>query len=84
MQQRGSTSTGKDSGSNKKRLSAQHCHAVDETRLGVEETVWEDERDVVEEPDLMRASARDVPFLALNTMSSGLGTSKANGGGFVA
>lgn len=47
--------------------------------------VWEDERDVVDEPDLMRASAwwaRDVPFLALKMMSSGLGTSKANTGGF--
>ena len=67
-------------------LSAQHFHTVDETRLGAEEAVWEDERDVVEEPDLIRASAcraRDVPFLALNTMSSGLGTSKANVGGFV-
>ena len=48
--------------------------------------VWEDERDVVEEPDLMRASAccaRDVPFLALKTMSSGLGISKANTGGLL-
>lgn len=48
----------KESGGRKKeKLSAQHCQAVDETRLGAEETVCEDERDVVEEPDLMRASA---------------------------
>lgn len=37
--------------------SAQYCYAVDETRLGCEEAVCEDERDVLEEPDLMRASA---------------------------
>lgn len=43
----------------------------------------EDERDVAEEPDLVRASERDEPFLALNMMSSGLGTSKANAGGCV-
>ena len=70
----------------KNEVSAQHCHAVDGTRLGAEETVWEDERDVVEEPDFLRASAcwaRDVPLLALNTTSSGLGISKANPGMFV-
>ena len=41
---------------------------------------------MTEEPDLIRASAwcaRDVPFLALKMMSSGLGTSKANAGGSV-
>ena len=44
-------------GRKKKQLLAQHRQAVDGTRLGAEETVCEDERDVVEEPDLMRASA---------------------------
>ena len=53
-QQYGGTSTRKRvEAEKKKQLSAQHCQAVDETRLGVEETVWDDERDVVE----VRASA---------------------------